>query len=221
MSEKKAVILLSGGLDSVVSMALKYKDIKLALTFDYGQRSAKQEIEASKDVCGYYGIEHKVIELPWLKEITKSALVDKNKNLEFEELGLQSAKSVWVPNRNGVFINIAACFCDSFGFNEIIIGANSEEAQTFSDNSAEFIGKINEALKLSTLVKPEVVAPLINMNKVQIVKEGLKNLAPMQKIKSCYEDKIGHCSRCESCMRLKNALFQNGCENLIKTLFNI
>ena len=73
----KSIILLSGGLDSLVSLGLskeKY-NVTLALTFDYGQKSVVQEILASKKICEYYGIEHKVIKLDWLKDITHTALV--------------------------------------------------------------------------------------------------------------------------------------------------
>ena len=107
----RSIILLSGGLDSLVSLGLskeKY-NVALALTFDYGQKSASQEIEASRKICEYYGIEHKVIKLDWLREITHTAIVTEDALPE----GIQeSSKSVWVPNRNGLFLNIAASFAD-------------------------------------------------------------------------------------------------------------
>ena len=74
---KKAVILLSGGLDSLVALGFPQSEyrIELALTFDYGQKSVQNEIDASQKICKYYNVEHKVIKLEWLKEITKTALV--------------------------------------------------------------------------------------------------------------------------------------------------
>ena len=74
---KKAIILLSGGLDSLVALGFPQNDykIELALTFDYGQKSAEAEIEASAKICEHYNIEHKVIKLDWLKEITKTSLI--------------------------------------------------------------------------------------------------------------------------------------------------
>ena len=107
----KSIILLSGGLDSLVSLGLGIKkyNIKLAITFDYGQKSSSQEIQAAKNICKYYKIKHKVIKLNWLKKITHTSLVsDENvptgKLLDNPEA---SAKLVWVPNRNGLFLNIA------------------------------------------------------------------------------------------------------------------
>lgn len=220
----KAIILLSGGLDSLVSFGLKKDDIKLALTFDYGQKSVKKEIEASKKICDYYGVKHKVIKLDLLKEITKTALVSEDDvpfaNLNDEKECVNSAKSVWVPNRNGLFLNIAASYCDAFGYDEIIIGANKEEAKTFPDNTAEFIERVNKTFEFSTQSQPKVVAPLINFDKNDIVDLAIKNDFPLKMVQSCYNSNGGHCGKCESCQRLKRALENNGCFDLIEEIFN-
>lgn len=213
----RGIILLSGGLDSVVSLAVgkdKY-NIELALTFDYGQKSVKNEIEASFNICKFYNIEQKVIKLDWLKEITHSSLVSEEDLPE----GLGHAKSVWVPNRNGLFLNIAASFSDGDDYDYIIIGANKEEAETFSDNTQEFIDRINSEFEYSTQKRPKVVAPLINLNKNDIVRLALENKVPLNLIYSCYNRTDKHCGVCESCVRLKNALIANNDSFYIKELF--
>ena len=223
----KGIILLSGWLDSLVSIAaMKTVDFKLALTFDYGQKSFKKEEEAAKKIAEYYGIEHKIIELKWLKEITHTALVSEEKIPELEEKSLEnieittkSCENVWVPNRNGLFVNIAASFADSLGYETIVIGANKEEAATFPDNSKEFIENINRALEYSALKHVEVTAPLIELNKEEIIKRGIEEDAPIELINSCYDAGERHCGKCESCSRLKRALEKNGCFDLIKKLF--
>jgi len=212
----KSVVLLSGGLDSFVSTALSKDDynITLALTFDYGQRAKEREIDSSKKIAEYYGIEHRVISLPWLSEITSTSLVNiasslpelNISELDNADLTINSAKSVWIPNRNGLFINIAASFADSFNFTHIIFGANKEEGTTFPDNTQEFIDKINASLKFSTLTKPKVFAPLIKNNKTEIVKIGLDKKIPFNLIRSCYTNNEKHCGKCESCLRLKRAV---------------
>lgn len=220
----KSLILLSGGLDSLVSLGLKKEElnIELALTFDYGQKASKKEIEASKKICDYYGINLQVIKLDWLKDITTTSLVSTNEiptgevNVDTEE----SAKSVWVPNRNGLFLNIAGCFADSFGYDYILIGANKEEGQTFSDNTQEFIDRVNEEFKFSTRKQPKVVAPLINSDKNDIVMLALNNKIPLELTMSCYQQSEKHCGICESCIRLKNALIANNDSYYIKELFN-
>lgn len=219
----KSIILLSGGLDSLVSLGLTKEklNVELALTFDYGQKSAQDEIKASSKICEYYNLEHKVIKLDFLKEITKTALVSSEKLPVGKELADEnlSAKSVWVPNRNGLFLNIAGSYADSFGFDNIIIGANKEEARTFPDNSAEFIDAINTEFEHSTMVRAQVVAPLLNYDKNDIVMLALSENIPLELTMSCYKGGERHCGVCESCVRLRHALEVNNAKDYIKKLF--
>ena len=217
----KAVVLLSGGLDSLVALGYtkdKY-GICLALTFDYGQKSASKEIESSAEISSYYGIEHRVIKLDWLREITKTALVSDNA-VPTENLGTkESAQAVWVPNRNGLFLNIAAAFADSYGLDYIIFGANKDEGATFPDNTEEFRNQISKVFETSTLKKPKVIAPLINYGKDDIVKIAMDNEIPLNMVRSCYNSGEKHCGVCESCKHLKNALIANHGEKYISILF--
>ncbi len=219
----KSIILLSGGLDSLVSLGLKHEELKieLGLTFDYGQKSASKEIEASRKICEYYDMKHKIITLDWLKSITQTSLVSDNDVPTGSELDNfdNSAKAVWVPNRNGLFLNIAGCFADSYGYDYILIGANKEEGQTFPDNTQEFIDSVNYEFKYSTQIHPKVVAPLINCDKNDIVMLALRNNIPLELTMSCYQGGEKHCGICESCSRLKAALVANNDNHYIKVLF--
>lgn len=224
----KSIILLSGGLDSLVSLALANDeyDIKLALTFDYGQKSVEREIFASKKICKFYNIEHKIIKLDWLKDITQTSLVSEKEiplttlnDLSSDSFVEKSASSVWVPNRNGLFLNIAASFADSFEYDYIIFGANKEEGTTFPDNTQEFIDRINAEFEYSTQKKPKAYAPLINLSKNDIVKTAIEHSVPLELTRSCYSTKEKHCGVCESCVRLKRALQENNCEEIIRELF--
>lgn len=219
----KAIILLSGGLDSLValghSVASKNFNIVLALTFDYGQKAASEEIKASKAICEYYNVEHKVIKLDWLKEITRTALVSEDETPTDNFETSKSAEAVWVPNRNALFINIAASFCDSYGYKYILYGANKDEANTFPDNTEEFRSQITNLFQTSTLVKPQVLAPLINYTKGDIVKIAVEHSMPLDLVKSCYNSGEGHCGKCESCHYLKRALLENNCHEYISKLF--
>ncbi len=221
MSKRKSIILLSGGLDSLVCLgAVKDEyNIELALTFDYGQKSVEQEISASKKLAEYYGINHEIIELPFLKSITKTAIVDEKDIPENELYTEYSAKAVWVPNRNGLFLNVAASYADTYNFTHIIFGANKEEAITFPDNSREFTEVITSCFEHSTLCNPKVVAPLISMNKNDIVKLALDKSMPLELTRSCYNKVEKNCGKCESCKHLKEALEFNGATSYIKVLF--
>lgn len=219
---KKAVILLSGGLDSLVALGFpqnEYK-IELALTFDYGQKAVKNEVAASKSICEFYNIPHKVIKLDWLQEITHTALVA-DKAVPTANLGTaESAASVWIPNRNGLFLNIAASFADSFGYDYILYGANKDEGATFPDNTEEFRHEISKVFETSTLKKPKVIAPLINYTKDDIVKIAIENAMPLEMVRSCYNSGKKHCGMCESCLHLKNALIANHGEKYLNILFD-
>jgi 7-cyano-7-deazaguanine synthase len=226
----KSVILLSGGLDSFVSLACAKEEynIELALTFDYGQRASQKEISSSSEIAKYYKIEHKVINLPWLASITTTSLVNTaetlpqldNSELDIMDVAQISAHKVWVPNRNGLFLNIAASFADTFAFTNIIFGANKEEASTFPDNSAVFIEKINQSLEYSTLAKPKVYSPLINHDKKGIVKLAIEHKIPFNLLRSCYTNEENHCGSCESCLRLKRALKEIADPAIYKLIFN-
>jgi len=220
MSDNK-IVLLSGGLDSAVAFkqTLDKGGLVLALTFDYGQRAARREAAAAAAISARYNVRHEIVSLPWLKKITKTALVAKGRplpELKAHELDVsagkaaESAREVWVPNRNGVFINIAASYCESLGAQSIVAGFNAEEASTFPDNSTSFVEAVNNSLGYSTLNKAQVVAPLSGLDKADIVACGVEIGAPMDLVWSCYRGGRRMCGRCESCMRLKRALYQAG-----------
>ncbi len=219
MKNNSAIILLSGGIDSLVSLAIaKNKlDVKKALIFDYGQKAFSEEYEASKSIAKYYNVEHKKIELNFLKEISDNALTNPNNN-KFDDFN-----SVWIPNRNGLFLNIAASFCDKYGYDYIIFGANKEEAENFPDNSSEFIDKGNEFFKYSTLQKPKLFAPCLSFDKIDIINYAIDNNLPLNLIKSCYDSVVNtnkkHCGKCMSCKLLMDAIKKSKKTGLIKELF--
>ncbi|NOZ23820.1 MAG: 7-cyano-7-deazaguanine synthase QueC [Planctomycetes bacterium] len=214
----KAIALLSGGLDSTVNFkrAVDEGHVALALTFNYGQRSAQREIEAASAIASRFGVAHKAIALPWLAEITTTALVDSGKDLptpsddELDTAGERTAIAVWVPNRNGVLINIAAAHAEAMGCDSVVVGFNSEEGATFPDNTPEFVGASNGALAYSTLSKVRVVCHTIEMNKAQVVRFGREIDAPINLVWPCYEAGPGLCWKCESCRRFRRALIQTG-----------
>ncbi|MCD6506329.1 7-cyano-7-deazaguanine synthase QueC [Candidatus Poribacteria bacterium] len=216
----RSVVLLSGGLDSTVSFRWAYleTELALALTFDYGQRSVRKEVEAAGCICRKHGVEHKVVKLEWLAEITRTALVRRKEELpqllpsqlDDRDITERSARAVWVPNRNGVFINVAASFAESLECDLIVVGFNAEEMRTFPDNTPQFVKAVNRSLSFSTLTGVRVISPTQDLTKVEIVRMGRKIGAPLEMVWSCYEGGEEHCWRCESCLRLKRALVEAG-----------
>jgi 7-cyano-7-deazaguanine synthase len=204
----KGVAILSGGLDSTVSLAaaLRKMDVVLALTFDYGQRAAKRERAAASKVARHYKVPHRVIAIPWLAGLTTTALVNRRARLPVHEMSERSAKAVWVPNRNGVFIEIAAAHAESLGADRLITGFNKEEAVTFPDNSPAYVGAINFALSYSTANGVRVVSFTGALDKKGIVALGRRLDAPLKFIWPCYEGGRRWCGECESCLRSLRAL---------------
>ncbi|MBK9294462.1 MAG: 7-cyano-7-deazaguanine synthase QueC [Oligoflexia bacterium] len=217
MDSRSYIVLLSGGLDSVVNLYMSSKEgvVSRALTFNYGQRSAKQEITAAEYFCTQLNIKHQVIDLPWLGEITKTALVNTSKDLpQIENLddiseSRKSASAVWVPNRNGVFLNIAACFAEALNVEFVIPGFNQEEASTFPDNSPAFIEAVTGAFRLSTLSQVKVACFTSGFDKAKMVKKAKELGINFSKLWSCYQNGEVPCGECESCKRSKRAFLKN------------
>ncbi|MFM8270267.1 MAG: 7-cyano-7-deazaguanine synthase QueC [Pseudomonadota bacterium] len=219
---KAAIALLSSGLDSSVALAMTLKqgyEIKLALTFDYGQKAAPKEREHASRVASYFNIAYQHLSLPFFAEKGKSSLLRASQSQELPHLSLsqlddplatqKSAESVWVPNRNGVFIEIAACFAEQLDASYVIVGFNREEAATFPDNSPEYRESLNQALSFSTANQVKIISPTELLDKTQIVQMALQLNFPLELIWSCYEMGKQMCGVCESCMRLKRAFKQN------------
>ena len=210
---KKAISVLSGGLDCTVATCVFDEEYEIhAITFDYGQKAVKQEINASKSICEKMGWTHEVIDLPWLSNISTSSL---NTDADIPELGedelddldksSETASNVWVPARNTVFTSIALSYAESIGAEIIIVGWNGEEGATFPDNSKQYMEKFNELIDVGSPDKIRIEAPAIDLNKEEIVELGIKVGAPMELSYSCYKGDDKPCGVCESCVRRKRA----------------
>jgi len=199
---KKAITLLSGGLDSAVAtlLAKKRHRIALALTFDYGQRAARREIRAARAFCRRYKIAHEIVQIPWLNQISHSALTDRKKKLPVS-ISKNSAKAVWVPNRNAIFVNIAAGYAEAKGYDFIVAGFNAEEARTFPDNSKKFVERSNKLFFASTHSHPKLLSPTQKMTKKDIARKAVHLKIDSHFFWSCYEGSARMCARCESCVR--------------------
>ncbi|MBI4403558.1 MAG: 7-cyano-7-deazaguanine synthase QueC [Deltaproteobacteria bacterium] len=194
----------------------------LALTFDYGQRAAQCEMRSAAKIAENFKIQHLTLRLPWFAEFSQAsgcnnALLSESVQIPTPNIAElsdpsftgMSAKVVWVPNRNGVFIEIAASIAESLGAHDIIVGFNREEAQSFPDNSTAYLDAINRALSFSTSNAVRVVCPTATLTKLQIVQEGIKHHFPFELLWSCYRSGTRMCGQCESCLRLKVAFAKN------------
>lgn len=212
---KSAVVLLSAGLDSSYNLFRAHRELKivLALTFDYGQKAARQEIAHAQDLCDLLQIPHRVVELRWFRDFTETSLVGDQKIPVGDEVSIDdrvqseaTKKAVWVPNRNGIFLNIAAGFAEGMGADFVIPGFNAEEAATFPDNSRDYLNALDRAFSYSTQTHVTVKCYSTDMNKTEIVQHALELGIPLEKLWPCYFSSEQWCGECESCQRFRRAL---------------
>lgn len=198
-----SVILLSGGMDSVVAAWASRREHEpaLTLTFDYGQRAAVREHEAALNVSALLGVPNRFIKLPWLAAISGASITD-----GASDPAGDTDASAWVPGRNAVFVSIATALAEGLGHEAIVCGFNAEEAAEFPDNSPEFVERMTAALELATRNHVRVIAPTVALTKAEILRLGAELGAPLHLIWSCYGAGDEHCWRCPSCRRLRAAL---------------
>jgi 7-cyano-7-deazaguanine synthase len=198
MPVKKAVILLSGGLDSTTTLyyAKKQGYNCFALIFDYGQRH-KRELRSAVAVAKRANVPYQIIKisLPW----KGSSLLDKKMKVPIRK-SLKGIPSTYVPARNTVFLSFALSYAEAIGAKAIFIGANAVDFSGYPDCRPSFYKAFQKVIKEGTKKrKIKVLTPLINLTKAQIIKLGLKLKAPLKLTWSCYKGGKKPCGVCDSC----------------------
>jgi 7-cyano-7-deazaguanine synthase len=216
---KKAVILVSGGLDSttVVAMAKSQGYDCYTLSFDYGQRH-RSELEAARRVSKLMAVhEHKVVKLD-LGTIGGSALTDASIDVPEEETS--GIPVTYVPARNTVFLSIALGWAEVLGANDIFLGVNAVDYSGYPDCRPEYISAFEALANLATKSAVEgqklsIHAPLIDMTKAQIVHAGMALGVDYSQTVSCYQANLEGlaCGRCESCRLRRQGFEQAGVQD--------
>lgn len=215
MTNKKAIVLLSGGLDSATTLAIASREgfRCYALTFLYGQRH-QREVEAAKRVAAAGGVvEHRLVTID-LAAFGGSALTDMGIAVpkDREAIGDESGIPVtYVPARNTIFLSYALAWAEVLGVFDIFIGVNSTDYSGYPDCRAEFIEAFEKMANLATAAvtakgRYRICTPIIKMTKARIIREGTELGVDYSLTHSCYDpDAQGRgCGRCDSCrLRLK------------------
>jgi 7-cyano-7-deazaguanine synthase len=216
MPNAKAVVLLSGGLDSATTAAIAIADgyEVLALSFRYGQRHQK-EVHSATKVAKILGIkEHYLIEVD-LSQWGGSALTDELIPVPQDGLKPEAIPTTYVPGRNTVFIAIALSLAEAKAAEAIYLGINAVDYSGYPDCRPEYLEAYQQLANLSSKVgvegkAPRLVAPLVQDSKVEIVRRALRLGVPIQETWSCYQGEEEPCGVCDSCRIRDRALIEAG-----------
>lgn len=216
MLPKKAIVVLSGGMDSTTLLHyLKNKDYEVyGVTFSYAQRHEKELIFAEywgKKLCDKW---HK-LDISFMEFITSnSALIDKNINLPQDHYTNENQKVTVVPNRNMVMLSIAIAWAENLGVKHVYFGAHANDQTIYPDCREEFVFAISRASQLATYTNVEVKAPFAQMHKYEIAKLGSDLGVDYSKTWSCYEGLDRHCGKCATCQERKEAFEKNNIQDV-------
>jgi 7-cyano-7-deazaguanine synthase len=205
---KKAVILLSGGMDSTTCMSVAYKEgyDMYPISFDYNQRH-KKELECAKNVAEFYKVkQHKIIKLD---NVGGSALTDFTIDVPDYKGDSEKIPVTYVPARNILFLSYAVGYGEVIDAEAIFIGVSSVDYSGYPDCRPEFIEAFQKAINIGTKRGVEgrpikIITPLINLTKAETVKLAVKNQAPLHLTTTCYKGGEKACGICDSCrLRIK------------------
>lgn len=216
---KKALVVCSGGLDSVVAATYVKNVEKMDVTlihFKYGSRAEGPEIEAVKKVAERLDVPLVLFDLP-VYDKNDSPLLQQDGGIAEGETGAEFAHE-WVPARNLVLLSVATAYAEAKGFTRIILGNNLEEAGAYPDNEPEFINRLNETLNFAVGDGKRVFIemPVGNLMKHEIVEMGHEIGAPLDVTWSCYNSGELHCGHCGPCFMRKTAFDINKIPEVIK-----
>ncbi|WP_456430140.1 7-cyano-7-deazaguanine synthase QueC [Nitratifractor sp.] len=212
---KKAVCIISGGMDSAVSAAIaKAQGYEIvAVHFNYGQRTERKERECFRKLAeDLKVIERYEIDLPFFKTIGASALTDET--LDVPTGGIEEGVPItYVPFRNGIFLSIAAAVGEKEQAEAIVIGVVEEDSSGYPDCREDYIRAMERAIDLGTRdeTRLKILTPLVHLKKSEIVRKALELGVDLSHTWSCYLEEEEACGLCDSC-RLRLAGFENAGE---------
>src|SRR5579859_801750 len=213
----KAVVLLSGGMDSCVTTAIANLTHRLAaLHVSYGQRTERRERRCFDEIADFYGVRERLaIRLDSFAQIGGSALTDESISVPESGAALGANGGIpvtYVPFRNAHFLSAAVSWAEVIGATAIYIGAVYEDSSGYPDCRPEYYEAFEELIRVGTRPETqiEIVTPVIHMRKSEIVRKGVELRAPLELTWSCYQSDDEACGVCDSCRLRLRAFSQAG-----------
>ena len=201
---RKAVILVSGGMDSCVTAATAILDgyQPAFLHINYGQRTESRELKAFNKIADHYQVEQKLVaDITHLSEIGGSCITDQKIEVPDADLENEDIPISYVPFRNANILAIATSWAEVLGANAIYVGAVEEDSSGYPDCRRSFFDVFEHTIDTGT--KPgtqiKIITPLIHLSKKEIVEKGITLDAPLHLTWSCYENEAVPCGKCDSC----------------------
>jgi 7-cyano-7-deazaguanine synthase len=227
--QRKAIVLLSGGMDSCVCTAIareRHGERNLGLLHaGYGQRTQKRERRAFEEIADYYGVKERlVIQLDHFRDIGGSALTDQKIAVPENVLGATAAATreaeipvTYVPFRNAHFLSVGVSWAEAMGAGAIYIGAVAEDSSGYPDCRPEYYRVFRDLIRVGTRPETsiEIITPVIQMKKSEIIRRGLELGAPLRLTWSCYQGEEAACGACDSCLLRLRAFAEAGVEDPI------
>jgi len=225
---KKALVLSSGGVDSTTCLSIAIDELGIenvsTVSVFYGQKHSK-ELECAKKIAEYYGVKHYELDLSAIFKYSNCPLLSQStEEIVHESYAEQIAKDgegmvrTYVPFRNGLMLSAVASLAVSIYPDDIVdiyLGAHADDAagRAYADCSEEFTNAIGKAISIGTYEKVNLRAPLVNLSKAEVVREGLELGTPYELTWSCYEGGEKPCGTCGTCIDRAIAFKLNGIED--------
>ncbi len=210
----KALVVLSGGMDSATALALAcssemYDSIE-TITFNYGSKHNDRENQCAAKLAAHYGVKNTVVKMPFINELFKSDLLQSGGEIPEGHYADPSMKRTVVPFRNGIMLSIAAGFAESIGASVLILGNHAGDHAIYPDCREEFTAPMSAAIKAGTYAGVEIVRPFEKETKTGLCKLGGELNVPYELTHSCYVGDKKACGKCGTCLERVLSFYENG-----------
>ncbi len=208
--KKDALIVLSGGMDSVTMLHEYKSSIALAVNFTYGSNHNARELECARWNCEQLGIELVVIDLAFMGQYFESSLLSGADAIPEGHYEDENMRSTVVPFRNGIMLSVAAGLAESRGLKAVMIANHAGDHAIYPDCRPAFIKAMGQAIAEGTYEHLELRAPYTLLTKSQIAERGKRLGVDYAHTYSCYKGREKHCGKCGTCVERKEALAAAG-----------
>ena len=207
---KNALLILSGGMDSITMLYDRIDEIALAVSFDYGSNHNDKEIPFAKYHCEKLGVLHLTIPLKFMRDNFTSSLFDGADAIPEGSYADANMKSTVVPFRNGIMLSIAAGIAESRGLTKVMMANHFGDHDIYPDCRDIFVKYMSDAISAGTYAGITIDAPYTKISKADIARRGKILGIDYSQTWSCYKGESIHCGKCATCIERKAALSEAG-----------